>query len=129
MEVAPSSQSLASEVGEDKCRLMNLLSVILAQLVLLLFGPAAEWLLDIGVGVLAADHEADLAGWVGGDGSVSILDGREDFLAGLLELSDERHVKPLVLSCNEQVSIGTCAARKWSSIIQSQGIREGGSQP
>jgi hypothetical protein len=129
MEVAPSSQSLASEVGEDECRLVDLLGVVLAQLVLFLLGPAAEWLLDVGVGVLTADHEADLTGWVSRDGGVSILDGGEYFLAGFLKLSDEGHVKPLVLSCSEQVSIGTYALRKWNSVIQSQGIREGGSQP
>jgi hypothetical protein len=77
---------------------VNLLAVVLALLVLLLGCPAAQGLLEVGVAVLGADHEADLSGGVGGDGGVGVLDGGEDSLAGLLEVGDDVEVKPLVLS-------------------------------
>lgn len=76
---------------------MNLLAVVPAQLLLLLGGPAAERLLEVLVCVLAANHEADLTRRVGGDCGVGVLDVGEDLFAVLLELGDERHVKPLVL--------------------------------
>jgi hypothetical protein len=90
-------KSLAGKVGQDESSLVNLLGVVLAELVLLLGGPAAEGLLDVAVGVLAADHETNLARGVGGDGGVGVLDGGEDGLARLLEVGDERQVQPLVL--------------------------------
>ena len=76
---------------------MDLLVVVLAQLVLLSLGPLADGLLEVAVGVKAADHEADLARGVGGDGGVGVLDVGEDLLAVLLELGDQGEVKPLVL--------------------------------
>lgn len=76
---------------------MDFLIIIPAKLLLLLERPAPQRHLDIPFGILAADHEADLAGRVGGDGGVSVFDGGEDFLAGFLELGDEREVQPLVL--------------------------------
>lgn len=73
--------------------------VVVAELrVLLLGGEAAERSLHVAGGVLGADHKADLAGGVGGDGGVGVLDGREDLLAVLLELGDQWQVEPLVLS-------------------------------
>lgn len=73
--------------------------VVVAELgVLLLGGEAADWVLQVAAGVLGADHEADLAGWVGWDGGVGVLDGWEDLLAVLLELGDQWQVEPLVLS-------------------------------
>lgn len=54
-------QSLLGECGEDKAGLVDLSIVVAALLLLLLWGPAAKGLLDVGVGVLGADHEADLA--------------------------------------------------------------------
>jgi len=77
---------------------VDLRVVVPAQLVFLLRGPLAEGLLDVAAGVLAADHEANLAAGIGGDGGVAVLGDGEDLLAVLLELADERHVKPLVLS-------------------------------
>lgn len=94
-----SSESLAGKGRQDKGSLVDLLAVVSAQLLLLLGGPAAQRLLEVAVGVLAADHEADLAGGIGGDGGVAVLDVGEDLLAGLLEVGDERHVEPLVLGC------------------------------
>lgn len=76
---------------------MDLLAVVPAKLLLLFGGPAAEGLLEVAVGVLAADHEADLAGGVGRDSGVTVLDVGEDLLASLLEVDNEGHVKPLVL--------------------------------
>lgn len=78
---------------------MDLGVVVAAELLLLLLGPGAKGHLDVGVGVLGADHEADLAGGVGGDGGVGVLGDGEDLLAVLLELGDEGEVEPLVLSC------------------------------
>lgn len=71
--------------------------VVLVDLVLLVLGEGAQRGLEVAGGVLGADHEADLAGWVGGDGGVGVLDGGEDLLAVGLELGDEWEVKPLVL--------------------------------
>lgn len=78
---------------------MDLGVVVLALLVLLLGGPLAQGHLDVGVGVLAADHEANLARRVGGDGGVGVLGDGKDLLAVLLELGDEGQVQPLVLGC------------------------------
>lgn len=77
---------------------MDVLVVVAAQTLLLLAGPGAERLLDVAVGVLGADHEADLAGGVGGDGGVGVFSDGEDFLASLLEVGDQGEVEPLVLS-------------------------------
>ncbi len=76
---------------------MDLAVVVAKVLVLLLLGEAADWLAHVACGVLGADHEADLAGWVGWDGGVGVLDGWEDLLAVLLELGDQWEVEPLVL--------------------------------
>jgi hypothetical protein len=90
-------QSLASKVWQHESSFVYLGVIVSEQLLLLLWGESAQRLADIAVGVLAADHEADLTGGVGGDGCVGVLDGGKDFLAVLLELSDKRHVEPLVL--------------------------------
>ena len=75
---------------------MDLLVVVLAKLLFFLHGEGTERLGNVTVGILAADHESNLAGWVGGDGGVSVLDGWENFLAILLELGDQWKVEPLV---------------------------------
>ena len=92
-------QSLGGKARQDEAGLVDLGVVVLAQLVLLLGGPLAQGHLDVGVGVLAADHEADLARRVGGDRGVGVLSDSKDLLAVLLELGDERQVQPLVLGC------------------------------
>lgn len=79
---------------------MDLLVVVSVPLLLLLIGDGPQRDLNIGVLVLGADHEANLAGRVGRDGGVGVLNGREDFAARLLELGDELEVEPLVLGCN-----------------------------
>lgn len=84
---------------------MDVRVVVTELRVLLLGGEAAERGLHVAGGVLGADHEADLAGGIGGDGGVGVLDGREDLLAVLLELGDQWQVKPLVLSYYVSVSI------------------------
>jgi hypothetical protein len=71
--------------------------VVSTQLVFLLGRPAAYRCFEIAIGILAADHEANLAGWVGWDGGVGIFDVREYLLAVLLELGDQWEVEPLVL--------------------------------
>lgn len=78
---------------------MDLGVVVLALLLLLGGSPAADGGLQVTSSVLGADHEADLAGGVGGNGGVGVLDSGEDGLAVLLELGDKREVKPLVLGC------------------------------
>ena len=77
---------------------MDLGVVVSAKLVLLLWAPATQRLANIALGILAANHEADLAGWVGGDGGVCVFDRGEDLLAVLLQLGDQWEVEPLVLS-------------------------------
>lgn len=92
-------QSLASKVGQDERSFVDLLVVVLAELVLLLSRPGTDRLLEVALGILAADHEADLAGGVGRDGGVGVLDVGEDGLAVLLELGNEGKMEPLVLGC------------------------------
>ena len=77
---------------------MDIGVVVTVDLVLLLGWEAAERVLEVAVGILAADHEADLTRWVGWDGGVGVLDVWEDLLAVCLELGDQWEVKPLVLS-------------------------------
>jgi len=78
---------------------VDLRVVVSAELDLLLSGPLAKGNLDVGVGVLGADHEADLARGVGRDGGVGVLGDGEDLAAVLPELGDQGKVEPLVLSC------------------------------
>lgn len=84
---------------------MDLRVVVTELRVLLLGGEVAERGLHVAAGVLGADHEADLAGGVGGNGGVGVLDGWENLLAVLLELGDQWQVEPLVLSYCVSVSI------------------------
>jgi hypothetical protein len=99
MHIGILSQSSSGEGWQDEASLVDSLVVVSTKLVLFLRSPATQWLGDIALGVLAADHEADLAGWVGGDGGVGVLDGWEDLLAVGLQLGDEWEVKPLVFGC------------------------------
>jgi hypothetical protein len=99
-EVNRSSEGLASKGRQDERGLVDLLAVVPAQLLLLFSRPAAERLLQVAVGVLAANHEANLARGVSRDGGVAVLDVGEDLLARLLEVGNERKVEPLVLSCS-----------------------------
>lgn len=101
---------------------MDLLVVVAAQTLLLLGGPGAERLLDVAGGVLAADHEADLAGGVGGDGGVGVLSDGEDLVAGLLQVSDEREVEPLVLGCVDE---GTVPRNRAQNGLVAVVVREG----
>lgn len=89
-------QRLPRKSRQHEARPVDLLTVIPAQLLLLLHTPAPQRLLEIALRVLAADHEADLAGGVRGDGGVGVLDGREDLEAGFAEVGDEFEVEPLV---------------------------------
>ena len=100
----PLLECSASKSWENEGGLVDLSVVVTAELLLLLGGEGAERLGDVAATILAADHEADLARWVGWDGGVAILDGWEDLLAILLELGDQWEVEPLVLSY-ETVSI------------------------
>ena len=92
-------QGLSSEGRQDEAGLVDLRVVVSAELVLLLGGPGPQGLLDVAARLLAADHEANLARGVRGDRGVRVLRDGEDLAALLLELGDERHVQPLVLSC------------------------------
>lgn len=78
------TQSLAGKVGQHEAGAVDILVVVAAELLLLLTGPGADGLADVASGVLAADHEANLAGGVGGDGGVGVLGDGEDLAAGLL---------------------------------------------
>lgn len=80
---------------------MNILVIVPTQPLLLILRPGADRHAQVPAGVLGADHEADLAGWVGGDGGVGVVDGGEDLLAGLFQVGDEFDVKPLVFGCIE----------------------------
>lgn len=116
-------QSLSSESRQDERSLVDVRVVVSAQLLLLLLGPRPQRHLDVGVGVLAAHHEADLARGIGWDGGVSVLGHREDLLAVLLELGDELQVKPLVLSCKDKLARSKCPIAG-----KRKGLREAGAQ-
>lgn len=93
------SQRLSSKSWQHEARLVDIFIVVSAQLLLFFLRPTPKRCLKISVCVLGADHEPNLARWVGGDGSVGIFDGGEDFLARGLERGNEREVEPLVLRC------------------------------
>ena len=93
-------EGLLGKLGQDEAGLVDLGRVVSALLILLLLGPLSERGLDVGVGVLGADHEADLARGVGRDGGEAVLGDGEDAGAVLLDLLDERQVEPLALSYN-----------------------------
>jgi hypothetical protein len=92
---------LLGELGQHKGGLVDLLAVVPEDLVLLLGGPGADGLLDVGGAVLGADHEADLAGRVGRDRGPAVLGHGEDLLALLLQAGDHGHVEPGVLGCED----------------------------
>lgn len=75
---------------------MNLLIVVPAQLLLLVNLPVAERDLDVAGGILAADHEANLARRVGRDRRVGVFDHGENFFTTFFELGNEREMQPLV---------------------------------
>jgi hypothetical protein len=97
-------EGLAGEGWEDKGGLVDVGGVVAVEVLFLLWGPLAERGGEVAVGVLAADHEANLTGWVGWDGGVGVLDVREDLSAVTLELGDQVEVKPLALACWESKS-------------------------
>lgn len=92
-------QGLTGKVGENEASPVDILVVVAAETLLLLASPLADGLTHIAFGVLAADHEANLTGGVGGDGGVGVFGDGEDLIAGLLEVGDQRKVQPLVLGC------------------------------
>ena len=94
---------------------MNRLIIVPTQLILLVGIPAAHGRRDVPVFILAADHEADLARRVGGDGGVGVFDRGEDFFAGFLEIGDQGEVEPLVLRCK---------GGGWISLDSKRGERE-----
>lgn len=104
-------ESLLGKVGKDKRSLVHLGAVVPAELHLLLGGPLAEGHPEVALGVLAADHEADLARGVGGDAGVGVLGDGEDLLAVLLELGNQGEVKPLVLGCRKSSKVSTSTRR------------------
>jgi hypothetical protein len=90
---------LLSKLGQHKGGLVDFLAVVPEDLILLLGGPGADGLLDVGGAVLGADHEANLAGRVGRDRGPAVLGDGEDLLALLLQAGDHGHVQPGVLGC------------------------------
>lgn len=99
------AKGLAGKVGQHESGTVDVRVVVAAETLLLLAGPGAEGLLDVAVGVLAADHEADLAGGVGGDGGVGVLGNGEDLTAGLLQVGDQGKVQPLVLGYKNKSTV------------------------
>lgn len=78
---------------------MDLLVVVAAKALFLLARPGAHGHTQVAVGVLGADHESDLAGWVGRDGGVGVFGDGKDLFAGLLQVADQFQMEPLVFSC------------------------------
>lgn len=93
-----SLQGSLGELGKNKAGLVDLRVVVTAQLGLLVLGPLAKGLLDVGVGILGADHESDLAAGVGGDGGETVFDSGEQLAGEAHDLLDNGHVKPDALA-------------------------------
>ena len=68
---------------------MDPLVIVSVHLLFLFAGYGPERLGDVPVCILAANHETNLAGWIGGDGRVSVFRNREDFAARLLKVGNE----------------------------------------
>lgn len=96
------TQRLTRKVGQDKARAVHLGVVIAAELLLLFFGPATEGLAHVTVGILAADHETDLAGRIGRNGGVGVFGDGKDLTADLAEVGNEGEMEPLVLGCESK---------------------------
>lgn len=101
-----SLQGSLGELGKNKAGLVDLRVVVTAQLGLLVLGPLAKGLLDVGVGILGADHESDLAAGVGGDGGETVLDSGEQLAGEAHDLLDNGHVKPDALALGANDSSG-----------------------
>lgn len=101
-----SLQGSLGELGENKAGFVDLRVVVTAQLGLLVLGPLAKGLLDVGVGILGANHESDLAAGVGGDGGEAVLDSGEQLAGEAHNLLDNGHVEPDAL-----------AYSKWGTIV------------
>lgn len=91
------TKSLLRELWQNESGLVHLAAVVLEEFVLLSLADGAKWLLDVGFAVLGADHEADLAAWIGWDGGPAVLGDWEDGLDGLLEVLNHIQVQPWVL--------------------------------
>lgn len=90
-------ESFSSKAGQHEAGTVDILVVVSAQLIFLFSCPRTDGLANVALRVLAGDEEANLAGWVGGNGGVGVFDDGEDFLHEFLEVGDELDVKPLVL--------------------------------
>lgn len=73
---------------------------IVVSVLLLLFVDIvdAQRLVDFTRGILAADHESDLARRIGGNSRVCVFGDRKNFRAGFLEIANQGHVQPDVFS-------------------------------
>lgn len=75
---------------------MDIRIIVPAQNLFFLARPRPHGPAHVAAGVLAADHEADLAGGIGGDGGVGVFGDGENLLAGVTEVGDEGEMQPLV---------------------------------
>lgn len=91
-----SPQRAPRKTRQNKARTMDLFIIVSAQLLLFFKLPLPQGYLDVPVGILAADHESDLARWVRRDSGIGIFDRGEYFLATFLQVGDEAEVQPLV---------------------------------
>lgn len=91
-----SSQCFAGESWKDERCAVDVSIVVFAKLLFLFWTPLSHRLFQVAVGILAADHEADLTGRICRYGRVCIFDVREHLATIFLDLGNQRHVKPLV---------------------------------
>ena len=99
-----SPQRLSCKTWQYKTCAVNVVVVVSAKLFLFLHPPATQWDFNISLGIFTADHESDLSRRICWDGRVCVLHGREDFLALLLQLRNQREVEPWVFSCSATIS-------------------------
>jgi hypothetical protein len=94
---APLFKSCASISWKDERGLVDRGIVVAEQFLLLLYSEGTERGTRIALGILATNHETDLAGRIGGDGRICIFSDWEDLLAILLDFGDQWEVEELVL--------------------------------
>lgn len=109
-----SPQRAPCKTRQNKARTMDLFIIVPAQLLLFFEFPLPQGHLDVTAGILAADHESDLARWVRRDSGVGIFDRGEYFLATFLQVGDEAEVQPLVFGLQHRRGGGGWRLAKFS---------------
>jgi len=91
---------------------VDLLVIVSALLGFLLGRPTPQRLLDVDLGVFAADHEANLARWICGDSGETVLGNWKDFTTRLLDVLDQVEVQPLIFGYASGRLLARCSRER-----------------